>query len=95
VLGHRGYHPVGEAMNHDTLISYIKEAASTAASRMESCRAGALRLVVPKVRVIGGECLESLTFLVDKTIQKAKRIIVPIFALEGLVLILLLAVLRA
>jgi len=93
VLGHRGYHPVGEAMNHDTLIAYIKEAALTAASRMESCRAGAIRLVVPKVRVIGGECLESLTFLVDKTIQKAKRIIVPIFAFEGLVLILFLAVL--
>ncbi len=93
VLGHRGYHPVGEAMNHDALIGYIKEAASTAASRMESCRAGALRLVVPKVRVIGGECLESLTFLVDKTIQKAKQMIVPIFGLEGLILVLLLAVL--
>ena len=93
VLGHRGYHPVGEAMAHDTLIAYIKDTALTAASRMESCRAGALRLVVPKVRVIGGECLESLTFLVDKTIQKAKRIIVPIFALEGLILILLLAAL--
>ena len=93
VLGRRGYHPVGEAMNQEALISYIKEAALTAAGRLESCKAGCLRIMVPKVRVIGGECLESLTILVDKTIQKAKRIIVPVFALEGLILILLLAIL--
>lgn len=91
VLGHRGYHPIGEAINHDTLIGYITQAALSASSNMERCKAGALRLVVPKVRVIGGDCLESLTVLVDKTIQKAKQIIVPIFALEGLILLLLLA----
>jgi putative membrane protein len=93
VLGRRGYHPVGEAMNQEALISYIKEAALTAAGRLESCKAGCLRIIVPKVRVIGGECLESLTILVDKSIQKAKRIVVPVFALEGLILVLLLAVL--
>jgi putative membrane protein len=93
VLGRRGYHPVGEAMNQEALISYIKEAALTAAGRLESCKAGCLRIMVPKVRVIGGECLESLTVLVDKSIQKAKRIVVPVFAFEGLILVLLLAVL--
>jgi putative membrane protein len=93
VLGRRGYHPVGEAMNQEALISYIKEAALTAADRLERCKAGCLRIMVPKVRVIGGECLESLTVLVDKTIQRAKRIVVPVFALEGLILILLLAIL--
>ncbi len=93
VLGRRGYHPIGEAMNQKALISYIKEATLTAAGRLESCKAGCLRIVVPKVRVIGGECLESLTVLVDKTIQRAKRIIVPVFALEGFLLILLLAIL--
>ena len=91
VLGHRGYHPVGEAMNQDVLIGHITKVAQTAAGQLESCRAGCLRIVVPKVRVIGKECLESLTFLVDKTLQKAKQILVPIFAVEGLLLILLLA----
>ncbi len=93
VLGQRGYHPVGEAMNQDTLINHIKTAVQTAAGKLETCKAGCLSTVVPNVRVIGGGCLASLTVLVDKTLQKAKRIVVPIFATEGLLLILLLALL--
>jgi putative membrane protein len=93
VLGHRGYHPVGEVMNHETLISYVQEAAKAAAARLEHCKAGCLRMVVPGVRVIGKARLESLSMLVDKALQRAKRIVVPIFALEGLILILLLALL--
>jgi predicted neutral ceramidase superfamily lipid hydrolase len=91
VLGHRGYHPLGEAINQEALINHIKQAALTAASRLETCKAGSLSITVPKVRVIGGERLEQLTLLIDKTIQKAKKIIVPVFALEGLLLVLLLA----
>jgi putative membrane protein len=93
VLGRRGYHPVGEVMNHETLISYIQEAAKTAAARLEHCKAGCLRMVVPEVRVIGKARLESLSMLVDKALQRAKQIVVPIFALEGLILILLLTLL--
>jgi hypothetical protein len=80
-------------MDQERLIGYIKQAALTAASRLESCRAGFLCTVVPKVRVIGGASLESLTALVDKTIQRAKQLLVPVFAVEGLLLAALLAVL--
>jgi putative membrane protein len=93
VLGRRGYHPVGEVMNHETLIQYIQEAAKTAAANLETCNAGCLRLVVPKVRVIGQARLESMTLLVDKALQRAKQTVAPIFVSEGLVLILLLALL--
>jgi putative membrane protein len=93
VLGRRGYHPVGEVMNHETLIGYIQQAAKTAAANLENCRAGCMRLVVPKVRVIGKARLESLSMLVDKALQRAKQTVVPIFACEGLVLVLLLALL--
>jgi putative membrane protein len=93
VVGPRGYHPVGEAMNPDRLIANILEVTKKAAASLESCRAGYLSMTVPKIRVIGGECLESISLLVDKTIQKAKRIIVPVFAVEGLLLILFLALL--
>ena len=93
VLGRRGYHPVGEVMSHETLIGYIKEAAKAAVASLESCRAGCNRVVVPKVRVIGQARLESLSLLVDTALKKAKQIVVPIFALEGLLLILLLALL--
>jgi putative membrane protein len=93
VLGRRGYHPVGEAMNHETLISYIKEAAKAAAANLETCNAGCLRFVVPKVRVIGQARLESLSLLVDKALQRAKQTVAPIFVSEGLILILLLVLL--
>ena len=92
VVGRRGYHPVGEAMDQETLINQIINAAQKAAGNLETCKAGCQQIVVPKVRVLGGDCLNFMTILVDKTIQKAKRIIVPTFAVEGLILILLLAI---
>ena len=93
VLGRRGYHPVGEVMNHELLIGYITEAARAAVAKLETCKAGCKRLVVPKVRVIGQARLESLSLLVDTALKKAKQIVVPIFAFEGLFLVLLLALL--
>jgi putative membrane protein len=93
VLGRRGYHPVGEAMDHETLIRYITAVAKAAASNLESCKAGCLRLVVPKVRVIGEARLGSLSLLVDKALRRAKQIVAPIFVSEGVFLILLLALL--
>ena len=93
VLGRRGYHPVGEAMNHETLIRHITEVAKAAASNLESCTAGCLRLVVPKVRVIGEARLASLSLLVDNALRRAKQIVAPIFVSEGLLLILILALL--
>jgi putative membrane protein len=93
VLGRRGYHPVGEVMNHETLIGYIKEAANAGVAKLERCKAGCKSVVIPKVRVIGKARLESLSMLVDKALQKAKQIVAPIFAFEGLFLILLLSIL--
>ena len=93
VTGKQGYNPVGKAMEHETLIRYILEAAKTAESKLEICKAGSLSLVVPQVRVIGEERLKSITTLVDKAIQRMKQVVIPIFGLEGLILILLLAVL--
>jgi putative membrane protein len=92
VLGRRGYHPVGESMNPEVLIGYIKETASTAMARLESCTTGSLTITVPKVKVIGQARIQALSTLVDEALQKAKRIVVPIFVLEGFLLILFLAV---
>jgi putative membrane protein len=90
VTGRRGYHPVGEVMDHELLIRYIGEVAKKAESNLEACNAGCIQFVVPQVRVIGEERLHSISTLVDKAIVKAKRIVAPIFGLEVLVLILLL-----
>ena len=90
VLNKRGYHPVGEVINHETLISYIKEAAVTALSNMEQVNVACQRITVSDVTVIGENLLEKLCLLIDRTIQRAKRIVVPIFAASGLLLMLIL-----
>ena len=86
----RGYHPVGEAMNHEVLIRYICEVAKKAENNSEDSKVACLHLVVPKVRVIGEDRIKSMTTLVDKAIQTLKKVVVPVFGLEGLLLILLL-----
>ncbi len=91
VTGRRGYHTVGEVMDHEILIRHIAETAKKAQANLAASKAGFLHLVVPQVRVIGEERLNSLSLLVDKAIEKAKRIVIPIFGLEGLILVLLLA----
>lgn len=90
VTGRRGYHPVGEVMDHKLLINYIGEVAKNAEANLETSSAGYLHFTVPQVRVIGEERLKSVTTLVDKAILKAKHVVFPIFGAEGLLLILLL-----
>lgn len=93
VLSSRGYHPVGEAIAHDTLINHIVECASKAKDQLEPCKASALTMVVPKVRVIGQAKIQAFSTLVDAALKRAKHILVPIFGLEGFLLILLLIIL--
>jgi putative membrane protein len=90
VTGRRGYHPVGEAINHDALINYISQVAKEADANLEDAKAGSKQFVVPKVRVIGEEQLNSISILVDKALVKAKKTVAPIFGAEGLLFILLL-----
>jgi putative membrane protein len=90
VTGRRGYHPVGEVMDHELLICYISEVAKKAESNLEICNTGSIQFVVPQVRVIGEERLHSISTLVDKAIMKTKGLVIPIFGVEGLILLLLL-----
>jgi putative membrane protein len=93
ILGRRGYHPVGEVMSHDLLLRHVKQASLTAINRLEFCKTFASTVTVPKIRVIGKARIEGLSALIDQALQKAKRVVVPLFGLEGLLLILLLVVL--
>jgi len=90
ILGRRGYHPVGEAIDHEKLIGYIKEATLSALSNLERVKAGCRSITVPKAKVIGTEKLEMLSILTDKGLQRAKRSTAPVFALAGLLLMLFL-----
>jgi putative membrane protein len=90
ILSERGYHPIGEAIDHERLIGYIKEATLAAMSDLEPVKVACRSITVPKVKVIGEKRLETLSLLTDKTFQKAKEIVVPIFAASGFLLMLFL-----
>ena len=79
-LNERGYHPLGEVIDHEKLIGYIKEALNAALTSLEPVKFGCRSVTIPKVRVIGQKPLEKLCMLPDKSVQRAKRIIVPLFA---------------
>jgi putative membrane protein len=90
ILNRRGYHPIGEAMNHEKLIAYIKDATSAALSNLEPAKVACDNISIPDVKVIGEKRLEALCLLIDRTLQKAKKAAIPIFALSGLLLMLIL-----
>lgn len=89
-LNKRGYHPIGEVMNHEKVIGYVKEAVHSAVANLECARVGCRDVLVPRVRVIGQKSLEKLCLLPDMVIQRAKRIVVPLFAVTSLLLMLVL-----
>ncbi|MEM2440323.1 MAG: DUF2070 family protein [Candidatus Bathyarchaeia archaeon] len=89
-LNARGYHPIGEVMNHDRLIEYVSEAARVAMASLSPARVGFQRIKVSKVKVIGKEALERLCALPDMVIRLAKRVAVPLFAATFLFLVIVL-----
>jgi len=90
VLSERGYHPVGEAIDYEKLIVYIKEAVLAAVSDLERAKAAARSITVPNVKVIGEKKLETLCLLTGRVLQRAKKTVIPIFAAAGLLLMLFL-----
>lgn len=88
--GKRGYHPVGEAMDHPVLLQIINDLAKEASQNLEAAKVDCIQFVVPKVRVIGEERLNSVSILIDEAITHAKKAAPVIFGVEGLLLIVLL-----
>lgn len=93
VLNKQGYHPVGDAIDHGKLVGYVKKAAVEALSSLEHVKVACRVVTVQNVKVIGEERLKTLCLLVEKTLQRAKRVVVPIFSAAGFLLALALATL--
>ena len=93
VMTTRGYHPLGEAIPHERLISDIKGTVTEALSDMKPASAGWRSGTVPNVRIIGEKQIEEMSLLADKAVQEAKKTAVPLFAAAGVVLVLLLTIL--
>ncbi|MDH7557264.1 MAG: DUF2070 family protein [Candidatus Bathyarchaeota archaeon] len=90
VLVERGYHPIGEAIDHEKLIEYIKESIVTATSNLERVKVACRKVEIHNVKVIGEKALETLCLLIDRAKRRAKRIVAPIFVSSGIILMLFL-----
>jgi putative membrane protein len=86
----RGYNLVGEAIDHQKLIDYIKEATTLAINNMEPVTASWRTEVIPDVEVIGEHQIHELTVLADKTTERVKRATITLFPLATILLIALL-----
>lgn len=90
ILGEQGYHAVGEVMDKQKVLGYIKEATLTATAKLEPARAASGAVTVKDVKVLGAKQLERLCALIDKSLQTAKKSVVPIFLATGILLMILL-----
>ncbi|MCJ7424223.1 DUF2070 family protein [Candidatus Bathyarchaeota archaeon] len=90
VLGKRGYNPIGQAMDHERLITYIKETTLIASRKLERANAACRCVTIPRVKVIGEKHLSALSLLIDRAFQRAKKTVIPIFFISGLLLMLFL-----
>jgi len=82
VMNNLGYHPVGEAINHEKLIRYIKDGVKEALRNLEPAEASWCEVTIPKVKVIGERQIDNLCLIVDEVSKKTKRnsiILFPIF----------------
>jgi len=82
VMNDLGYHPIGEAISHEKLISYIKSGVKEALENLEPAEASWCEETIPKVKVIGERQIDNLCLIVDEVSKKTKRnsiILFPIF----------------
>lgn len=84
----RGYHPLGEAIDHTRLISLIREVAKEALSALSEVTVSFTKIHVNNVKIIGEEKLLELTRLIDTTINKM-RWLAPLIYIPTLIVILL------
>lgn len=89
----RGYYPVGEAMDHAKLISYIKEAAVKAIDDLRPAEVSRRTGTVSNVKIIGEKPIQTLCFLIDESMKQAKRLVVSLFSAAAILLVGLLVLL--
>ncbi len=82
----RGYYPVGEAMDKEKVIDYIRKAVTEAVNNAEPVEALWASEVVPSVKVIGREQIVQLCSLAGKTLSRAKKLAVLLFSSVGVLL---------
>jgi putative membrane protein len=89
-LTEHGYHPIGEAIENEKLLSYVKDVTRSALTNLETAKVSCRSMKIPNVKVVGAKQIETLCLLIDKTIQRAKRAAIPVFGVGGLLLMVFL-----
>jgi putative membrane protein len=90
VMSERGYHPVGEVIDHQKLIKEVKEAAAQALGNLEPAEVSWRRVTIRGVKVIGEQHIDKLSLIVDEGAKRAKKTSAIIFPSIGLVVAILL-----
>ncbi|MEM1725884.1 MAG: DUF2070 family protein [Candidatus Bathyarchaeia archaeon] len=91
-LSRRGYHPIGEVIDHEKLIEYIQSAAAVAMTDLQPVKIGFRKASISKLRVIGRNALEKLCLLTDEAFQTAKKVLIPIFSFTAFLLVTLILI---
>jgi putative membrane protein len=86
VLNARGYHPVGEAIDQESLVKYVKQATTDAIASLEPAEVAWRTETVSGVKVIGEKQIEAMCMLLDKAVKRAKKLAISIFPILGVVL---------
>lgn len=90
VLNARGYHPVGEAMDQERLINCVMQATKDAFANLEPAEVAWGTEIVSGVKVIGEKQIEALSILLDKSVNRAKKLAISVFPIAGVALAALL-----
>jgi putative membrane protein len=90
ILGGHGYHPVGEVMDKTRLLGYIKDVTLAAIAALDRAKAAFGGVIVKDVTVLGAQQLETLCLLIDRSLQTAKRSVIPVFVTAGVLLMIFL-----
>jgi putative membrane protein len=91
VMAERGYHPVGEMIDHDRLIEHIKEAVTEALRNLEPAEVSWRQIGIQGVKVIGERRINNLCLMVDEAAKKAKKTSTLVFPALGILFTVLLA----
>jgi putative membrane protein len=86
----RGYHPVGEVINHAKLVGYVEEVATKAIANLRPAYVSMRTRTIPNINVIGEKAIEGLSILVNETMKRAKKLAVSLFSATAILLISLL-----
>lgn len=91
VLNRRGYHPVGEVMDHKKLLEHIENTVREALKNLETVKASWKTITVLNVKVIGAKQIEALTALTVKASKQAKKSAIFLFPIASAILVALLS----